>query len=887
MCCAQSNRGKAMSQHVEKIRVLLDQGSALHQLGKLEEAKLIYEAILKINIKQFEANHLLGTLLAQMGQYSSAIEFLNKAILINPNLHETYSNLGNAYLESNQFGKAIKTYDKSIKLKPTNAKDYSNRGIAFHNLRKFTDALKNFDKAIELKIDYENTYLNKANTLIEIGEIDKAIACYEKCIQINLNYPEAYLNLALAKMRLKKYEDAIIILDRALEVKPIFSDAFMNKGIALIEIGKLEMAFECFQKAIELEPQSPAIYCNLGVAQTSLGNLNEAIQSFNKAIEFKSDFADAFSGRAIAQINQGEFDKAVESYKIAIEINPNNASYYLNVGNALAELRRFEECVASYDKAIELKTDYAPAYANRGHILLTYLNDPAGALVFFEVALGLQPDFTEAYINQGQAFSNLDQIEKSINSFLKALEINPDSPFVIGKCLHHKMKICDWDNLTEGISICESLFYKNIPAAVPFEALILFDNPEIHLISAKLTNDLKFKNLVPVGSFPKRARKEKIRIGYYSADLYYHPVSIWLAEQIENHDKNKFELFAFSMKSVVDPMRTRLENAFDHWLDIESMSDVQVTQLSRDLEIDIAIDLNGHTAHSRPGIFAARAAPIQINHLGFPGTMGVDYIDYYISDEFFVTENIKKHFTEKIAYVPCPYTYDRRRQISKDSLNRQQFGLPEDVFVFTCQNSYQKIMPDVFDIWMQILTAVPNSVLWLADQNQLGKDNLLKEAELRGVDRNRLIFCKRDLVLKELEQIRIGQYLASYQLADLFLDTWPYNAGTTAVDALWAGLPVLTKAGVSSGARMATSALHAIEMPELIASNQEEYKNLAIKFANDDKYLKLIKNKLQHNILTTKLFDPVGNTKDIEKAYIEMFSRYRAGQNPEDIYIKN
>lgn len=876
-----------MSQNVEKIRLLLNQGSALHQLGKLEEAKLIYEEILKINIKQFEANHFLGTLFAQMGQHSSAIEFLNKAILINPNLHETYSNLGNAYLESNQFGKAIKTYDKSIKLKPSNAKDYSNRGIAFHNLRKYTEAINNFDKAIELKIDYENAYVNKANTLIEIGEIDKAITCYEKSIEINLNYHEAYLNLALAKLRLKKYEDAIITLDQALEIKPDFPDAFMNKGIALIELGKSELAFECFQKAIDLEPQSPAVYCNLGVAQTSLGNLNEAIQSFNKAIEFKSDFADAFSGRAIAQIKQGEFDKAEESYKIAIEINPHNASYYLNLGNALAEQRRFEESIANYDKAIELKIDYAAAYANRGHVLITYLNDPAGALVFFEVALGLQPDFSEAYINQGQAFSNLNQIEKSINSFLKALEINPNSPFVIGKCLHQKMKICDWDNLQEGISICESLFYNNIPATVPFEALTLFDDPEIQLISAKLTNDLKYKNLVPVGNFPKRVSKEKIRIGYYSADLYYHPVSIWLAEQIENHDKNKFELFAFCMKSVVDPMRTRLENAFDHWIEIESMSDVQVTQLSRDFEIDIAIDLNGHTAHSRPGIFAARAAPLQINHLGFPGTLGVDYIDYYISDYFFVTQTNKKHFKEKIAYLPCHYTYDRQRQISVDKITRQQFSLPEDSFIFTCQNSYQKIMPEVFDVWMQILNAVPKSVLWLADQNQVGKENLLKEAELRGVDGNRLIFCKRELVLKELEQSRIGKYLASYKLADLFLDTWPYNAGTTALDALWAGLPVLTKAGISSAARMATSALNAIEMPELIANNQEEYKNLAIRFANEQEYFKQIKDKLKRNILTTPLFDPVGNTKYIEKAYIEMFNRHQAGQKPEDIYIKN
>ena len=304
------------------------------------------------------------------------------------------------------------------------------------------------------------------------------------------------------------------------------------------------------------------------------------------------------------------------------------------------------------------------------------------------------------------------------------------------------------------------------------------------------------------------------------------------------------------------------------------------------MEIDIAIDLNGHTAHSRPGIFASRAAPIQINHLGYPGTMAVDYIDYVISDQYYLTEGIRRHFSEKIVTIPCVYTYDRQRIISNDSFSKRQFGLPENSFVFTCQNTYQKIMPEVFDIWMDILKEIPKSVLWLADQYQLGKDNLIKQANLKGVQSNRLIFNKREIVTKDQELVRISRYLASYKLADLFLDTWPYNAGTTAIDALWTGLPVLTIEGFSTGSRMAACALNAIEMPELITKSSLDYKSLAVRLACDSEYLKKIKNKLQNNILTTSLFDPVSNTKHIENAYFEMVKRYQLGQPPEDFIIK-
>jgi predicted O-linked N-acetylglucosamine transferase (SPINDLY family) len=400
---------------------------------------------------------------------------------------------------------------------------------------------------------------------------------------------------------------------------------------------------------------------------------------------------------------------------------------------------------------------------------------------------------------------------------------------------------------------------------------VLFDDPKLHQIAAQVYVDDKAPPNPILGDIAPRPQHRRIRLGFYSADLRWHPVAIWLAEQVENHDKSKFELFAFSFRSdVKDPMQQRLQAAFDHFIEVDTMSDLEVVKLSRELEIDIALDLGGHTQDSRPGIFAARAAPVQVSHLGFPGSWGADYIDYFLADEFSLPKAIQRYYNEKIIYVPSAYTYDRLRAISTEKLARAEFGLPNTGFVFTCQNGIQKIHPEVFDIWMRLLKNVPGSVLWLQEPHPTAIRNLQKEAQARGVNPARLVFLKREVVVVEHEPARIAKYLASYRLADLFLDTWPYNAGTTAIDALWAGLPVITKSGKSFVSRMATSALHAIEMPELITSTAQDYEALALELATNTSKLQAVKDKLASHRLTTALFDPVANTRHIENAYLSM-----------------
>jgi predicted O-linked N-acetylglucosamine transferase (SPINDLY family) len=865
---------------------------SLQKSGEFEKAKLIYEFLLKIKPNAFQILYLLGTLEAQCCNFDKSLIYLIRANNINSNSWEVNYNIGNAYFEINEFKKAIKYYDKAIKINSNNSIQFYYRGFAYKRLENYANALPNFEKALSIDPNNISAHFELAISQAKLKNFEKAFENFKKLIVINPSNPEFYFQYGVALFLSENYVNAISCLEIAVSLKTDFAAAYLILGDAFRAFNKNPEAIENYKKSISYDNKNDLAYYNLGHLLVECKKFKEALYNLEKVITLNPKFDQAYSGIGVVYINLGQQELAYEKLSKAIELNSLDPTYYLNRGNVLSNLRRFNESLLDYDKAIELKSDFAQAYCNRGYVLLNYLFKPEAAKILFDVAIALDPNLTIAFVNRAECFVRLNEFEKALDDFLRALEMDPESEFTLGKCLHYKMKICDWDNLAEGISICESMIEGRKLTAVPFETLHFSDKPDLHLSSAKLFNNQRTSNANILGKIENNKDKHIIKVAYFSADLYNHPVSIWLTEQLENHDRTKVELFAFCLKSVQDSMRDRLEATFDHWIDVQSMSDLEIAKLSRELGIDIAIDLNGHTADGRVGIFAARAAPIQMNHIGFPGSMGAEYIDYMFGQTLGSEENVedwassRPFITEKIAYVPSMFTYDRQRQISDEPLTRAQYGLPEKGFVFTCQNGCQKLTPEVFDVWMEILKAVPGSVLWLLKPSDLATSNLIKEALARGVDSERLVFTAREVVSMDQEKARTGRYLAGYRLADLFLDTWPYNAGTTAVDALWAGLPVLTKKGKALVARMATEALRGIEVPELITKTPEEYKELAIELAHNPEKLKQLKDKVQRNRLTTSLFDPVANTRHIENAYLEMYRRYAAGEQPNDFIVQ-
>lgn len=510
-------------------------------------------------------------------------------------------------------------------------------------------------------------------------------------------------------------------------------------------------------------------------------------------------------------------------------------------------------------------------------IVSRLLNRTKEALSCFDQAIVLNPDFVDAYHHRGNILQSLNFLAEALLSYEKAFSLEPNCDFLRGALLNTKMKICDWTDFYDSKRAIEDLVLKSIPVVTPFDLLAVSDSLIVHRATAKIAAR-RYPENGSLGPIPDYTVKDKICIGYYSADFHNHATSYLMAELFELHDRNRFKIIAFSFGPVSnDEMQQRVSASFDKFFDVSHMSDLEVAKFSRTLKVDIAVDLKGYTMGCRTGIFSYRAAPIQVNYLGYPGTMGLDYIDYIIADRTLIPTESQPHYSEKIVYLPNSYQVnDTKRKISERQFSREELGLPPHGFVFCCFNNNHKITPDVFDCWMRILHQVSGSVLWILEDNPMAADNLRKEAESRDLRADRIVFAKR---------MPLPDHLARHRLADLFLDTLPYNAHTTASDALWAGLPVLTCMGETFASRVAASLLNAIHLPELITTSLNEFESLAVALALDKEKMPIIKQKLEVNRLTTPLFDAKFFTTHIELSYKIMCESIHEGLDPNHIFI--
>ena len=607
------------------------------------------------------------------------------------------------------------------------------------------------------------------------------------------------------------------------------------------------------------------------------GQLSQAAAIYREILATQPRNADALHLLGVICAQTGNQQGAAELIGKAILENPQVASYYSNLGLALQELKQFDAAVASYDKAISLKPNYAEPYYNRGNARKE-LKQLDAAIANYDKAISLKPGYAEAYSNRGLVLQELQQLDAAVASYQIAVEVNPNLEYLLGMKQHARMSICEWQDFEIKVLEVSRKIQEKVRAAPSFHVLSLPISLSDQRAAAEIWSLDKYPHNPSLGPISKTSYKSKIRIGYYSADFHVHPVSILTVGLFEHHDKSKFELIAFSMgPETHDEMRERITKAFDQFIDVTSMSDKEVASLSRTLEIDIAIDLGGHTQGCRTGIFAFRAAPIQLSYIGYLGTMGADYYDYLIADRTIIPDKSQVYYSEKIVYLPSYQVNDSKQEVPRNALSRQEINLPTSWFVYCCFNANYKITPTTFDGWMRILKKVPESVLLLYTDIKSSAENLKLEAEKRGVNPDRLIFGGR-LLRKE--------YLARCMAADLFLDTLPYNAGASASDALWAGLPVLTCMGESFASRVAASLLYAIKLPELVTETQADYEALAIEMATNPGKLKAIKDKLESNRLTTPLFDTAQFAKHIEAAYTNMYERYQADLPADNIYIE-
>jgi predicted O-linked N-acetylglucosamine transferase (SPINDLY family) len=782
--------------------------------------------------------------LHNQGRWAQAQAICEEIVRLQPEHAKSLHLLGVLAGQRGNHQQAIEWFGKAIKRNPGIAAFYANRGIAHSELRQFDAALTDFDKAIRLKPDFAEAHYNRANVLKELRQIDAAVASY----------------------------------DKAIELRPDYHQACCNRGNALAQLGQFDIAVASYDQAISAKPDYAVAYSNRGNALQELKQHEAAIASFDKAIQLKPDYAEAYYNRGNVQKELRQFEAAIASYDQAVSINPGSAACYSNRGNALLELKQIEAALASFDKAIELKPDYAEAHYNRANALkeCKQLN---AAVSGYDRAIALKPDYAEAYSNRGSTLKELMQFDAAVVNFDKAIALRSNLDLLLVPYLNVKSHLCDWRQIRSQLDQLDQKILGSHKASPPFPVLALTDSALTHRRCAEFLVTEKY---MPVNRLPPIAgysRHKKIRIGYFSADFHAHATMHLMAEMFEAHDRQRFELFAFSFgPDRQDPWRQRALSAFDRFFEIRMKTDRQVAALSRELEIDIAVDLKGFTADNRTGIFAQRAAPVQVNYLGYPGTMAAPYIDYLIADATLIREDSQKFYSEKIAYLPHSYQANcRTRTVSEKMIRRSDFGLPEAGFVFCSFNDNYKINPDVFDSWMRILKQVEGSVLWVLVSNETAKMNLRAEAQGHGIDSTRLVFAAKLPVEEHLNRLR---------LADLFLDTFPYNAHTTASDALRMGLPVLTRTGQTFASRVGASLLGAVGLPELVTSTPEEYEALAVQLARNPNQLALIKQKLLQNLPNCPLYDSQLFTRHLEAVYEAMYSRCANNLAPDHIRLK-
>ena len=760
-------------------------------------------------------------------------------------------------------------------------------------------------------MDRERDKIEKAKRLFREGDASAAERLLKKIIEKAPAHAEALYFLGVMLLRMAKFEEAARYLTRAARLQPAKPEIHNTLGVALFAADRNEEAIGSWTRAIDLAPAMIDALVNRARANGARGNLEKAAADLELAIERDPGVVGFHLALAETYVASGALERALTVLDAALSIDARSADGHCIRGNVLSDLGRIEEALNAYDAAIGLEPTVAGFHLNKAHALVA-LGRGDDALCSYDQAIALEPGVSDAYVGKAEILTRLNRLEESFALFNRALAIDPnkedalagraanllEAGFLIEALRDYetlaairgdenhlielrgfiRRQMCDWSLVQDELRRIEENIRRGAGVSNAFPILSVSDAEEVNLGAAKLMTSRQVGSLGATMAPPAPPSRGKITLGYFSADFHDHATMHLLTRVLELADRNAFELIGFSFgPDIQDAYRARVAATFDAFLDVSALSDEAVARRARERFVDVAIDLKGLTKGHRIGIFARRAAPIQVNFLGYPGSMGADFIDYIVADRTVVTARNRPFLLEKTIYLPdCYQPNDPEKIISDRHFGRREVGLPEDAFVYCCFSNPYKILPEVFDAWMRILRRVPQSVIWLIADNDRASDNLRREAENRRVEATRLIFSPR---------LPLVEHLARHRLADLFLDTLPYNAHTTASDALFVNVPVLTCAGQTFAGRVGASLLTAAGLPELVAPDLSSYEEIAVQLATKPERLESVKRRLREKGAGSALFDARRYAANLEKAFIEIHRRRQEGLPPDDIYI--
>lgn len=674
-----------------------------------------------------------------------------------------------------------------------------------------------------------------------------------------------------------KFAPALEAFDLALNDPEASHQCWSAKTSVLVKLGRSREAIALLKQALERHPQVPDLHSNLGAVYEQCGMLPHALASYREALLIAPRHPHALVSMTAVLVKLGQHALAVEQGKVAVTLVTPNSDLFNNLAEAYIQLQRFPEALDTCSQALAYFPKHAVIKFKQG-LLLSYLQRYDEARTAFSEAQIIDPVVVRQYYPQLAEMAG----DKEIRAVPELIFFN---------VAYHQQMRCDWRYREAYIEALHRIMLDSSATMKPtavvdfgFQMLSLPIVAENRLQLHRRISDI-YREVVWLAEDPVCAYKNdhvKIRIGYVSPDFRQHPVGL-LSRQIYGlHDRTHFEIYAYSLHKPDKPddyVKQTISASCDHYREVEDLSYQAIGDMIAKDEIDILVDLAGYTTHARPEIFALRAAPIQVSYLGYPSTTGADFIDYAIVDKVVARPADRQGaWSESVVRLPNAYCpYDRELSNVIVDTQRRDFGLPDQSFVLCCFNNNYKIEPTIFAIWMRILSSIPDAVLWVLGLKADTQQNLLASAEQAGISRNRLVFAG---------VLPLAEHIKRYQLADLFLDTYWHNAHTTAADALWQGLPVLTCEGPVASSRLASSLLHALDLQdELVTHSLEAYEEKAIYYANNREALKAVRDKLAANRYTQPLFDTALTVKHLEQAYLAVWQRYQDGLPPTAIDI--
>jgi len=779
------------------------------------------------------------------------------------------------HLQAGRLRESEQAHRRILTRSPRHAPTLHNLGLIAFRTSAPEQGVDYVRQSLAIDPSAHTAWQNLALMLGEQRRMDEAIEACRQCLALAPNDAKTHAILGNLLHAERRNAEAMSALSRSIEIKPDQPKVLVKLGALLLQSGKSAEAMLLCHQALALEPGSVEAQ---GLEQHILaanGKLEAAQVMIEARTADPAERARLYDELASFLRAQKRFKEAIPIQRRALACMPHEAEYHFNLAAALGGACEDQAALASYQAGLAIAPEHAVAYKNVGS-LLRKMGKYSGAITAYEHAAKLDPRLADAHYNLATTCKLLSRFEEARAAFRRAIETAPDALTHRFEMNDLKRTICDWDGIDEEESHCLDLLRTTGRGGVPPFLLISMPSTRAdQLIGARRfaaykepSEELRFKShrTPPDGS-------RRIRIGYLSSDYITHATAMLLAEVLEHADRERFELFGYCYSQDDNSaLRRRIIDAFDHFVVVKDMSDLEAAARIHDDGIDILVDLKGYTRDARTEILGFRPAPIQVNYLGYPGTMGADFVDYIIADAVIAPIEHQDDYSERIVQLPnCYQPNDRQRKISDEPMSRADFGLPDNAFVFCSFNNTYKLNAPVFDVWMRLLASVPRSVLWILATDEGCRANLRREAAARGIDPGRIVFAGK---------LPVDRHLARHRLADLFLDTLPCNAHTTASDALWAGLPVLTCLGETFSGRVAASLLTAMDLPELIAGSLDEYERTALALATDPHRLEPIRRKIAVGCETSPLFDTTRYTRNLERAYETMMDIMRNAEAP-------